>query len=92
MKSEILPPMTATVHVRTAGRPRGIRLWLPLFLIWLLLLPLLILLLPFLFVGALVLGINLWRSLKALNGVLAATRGTHVEVANRDTNFFIRLH
>ena len=92
MKGEILPPMGATVHVKPAGWRRGIRLWLPLFLVWLLLLPLLILLLPFLFVGALVLGINLWRSLKAINGVLAATRGTHVEVDNRDTKLFIRLH
>jgi hypothetical protein len=92
MKQEILPPMSATMHVRLAGWRRGIRLWVPLFLFWLLLLPLLILLLPFLFVGALIMGINLWRSLKALNALLAATRGTHVEVANRDTNFFIRLH
>jgi len=92
MKPEILPPMTATMHVRATGWHRGVRLWVPLFLVWLLLLPLLILLLPFLFVGALILGINLWRSLKALNALLAATRGTQVEVANRDTNFFIRLH
>jgi hypothetical protein len=92
MRQEILPPMTATMHVRATGWRRGVRLWVPLFLVWLLLLPLLILLLPFLFVGALILGINLWRSLKALNALLAATRGTQVEVANRDTNFFIRLH
>ncbi|HUO01305.1 MAG TPA: hypothetical protein VMU31_00895 [Rhizomicrobium sp.] len=92
MKPEILPPLGATVHVKPAGWRRGIRLWLPLFLVWLLVLPLLILLLPFLLVGALVMGINLWRSLKAINGVLAATRGTHVEVDNRDTKFFIRLH
>jgi len=43
-------------------------------------------------VGALIFGINLWRSLKALNGVLAATHGTHVEVDRGDTKFFIRLH
>lgn len=92
MKPEILPPLTATMHVRPAGWRRGVRLWLPLFLIWILLLPILLLLLPFLFVGALILGVNLWRSFKVLNGVLAATRGTHVEVANRDSKFFIQLH
>jgi hypothetical protein len=92
MKPEILPPLGATVHVKPAGWRRGISLWLPLFLVWLLLLPLLLLLLPFLLVGALIMGVNLWRSLKALNGVLAATRGTQVEVAKRDTNVFIRLH
>ena len=52
MKGEILPPMTATVHVKPAGWRRGIRLWVPLFLFWLLLLPLAVLALPFLFVAA----------------------------------------
>jgi hypothetical protein len=56
MIQEILPPMSAILHVKPAGWRRGIRLWVPLFLFWLLLLPLLILLLPFLFVGALVMG------------------------------------
>jgi hypothetical protein len=92
MIQEILPPMSAILHVKPAGWRRGIRLWVPLFLFWLLLLPLLILLLPFLFVGALVMGINLWRALRAMNALLAATRGTHVEVDSRDTKLFIRLH
>lgn len=92
MKPEILPPMSATLHVRTVSLRRGVRLWLPLFLVWLLLLPFLILLLPFLFVVALIFGFNLWRSLKALNGLLAATRGTELEVDERHRNFFIRLH
>jgi hypothetical protein len=92
MRQEILPPMGATVHVKPAGWRRGIRLWLPLFLLWALLLPLLILLLPFLFVGALIFGVNLWRSLRALNGLLAATHGTRVEVDSHDTKVFIQLH
>jgi hypothetical protein len=91
MKPEILPPLSATLHVKPAGRP-GMRLWLPLFLLWLILLPLLILLLPFLLVGAAVFGVSLWRSLKSLNAVLAASHGTEVSVDNRDTKFFIRLH
>lgn len=92
MKPEILPPLGATLHVKPAGWRRGFRLWLPLFLVWLLLLPLLLLLLPFLFVGALIFGFNLWRSLKAMNAMLAASHGTHVEVARRDSKFFIQLH
>ena len=92
MKAEILPPLTATMHVRPTGWRFGLRLWLPLFLLWLLLLPLLILLLPFLFVASLIFRISLWRSLKAANGVLAATRGTEVEVDNRGARIFIKLH
>lgn len=92
MKPEILPPLGATVHVRPAGWRRGIRLWLPLFLVWLLLLPLLILLLPLLFVGAAIFGFNLWRTLRAMNAFVAASRGTHVEVDKNDRKIFIQLH
>ena len=92
MKPEILPPLAATMHVRPTGWRFGLRLWLPLFLLWLLLLPILILALPFLFVAAVIFRIKLWRSLKAANGVLAATRGSEVEVDNRGARIFIKLH
>jgi hypothetical protein len=92
MKAEILPPLSATLHVKPAGWRFGIRLWLPLFLLWLLLLPLLILALPLLFVASLIFRVKLWRALRAANGVLAALHGTSVEVDNRDTNVSIHLH
>ena len=92
MKGEILPPLGASVHVKPKAWRFGIRLWLPLFLLWLVLLPILILALPFLFVAALVFRFSLWRSLKAANGVLAATRGSQVEVDNRGARLFIKLH
>ena len=43
MRAEILPPLTATLHVKPKGWRFGIKLWLPLFLLWLLLLPLVVL-------------------------------------------------
>lgn len=46
MRGEILPPLTATLHVKPKGWRFGITLWLPLFLLWLLLLPLVVLALP----------------------------------------------
>jgi hypothetical protein len=92
MTQEILPPLSASLHVKPAGWRFGLRLWLPLFLLWLLLIPLLILALPLLFVGSLIFRFNLWRSLRAVNGVLAATRGSEVEVDNRATRVFIKLH
>ena len=33
MKAEILPPLSASVHVKPAGWRFGLRLWLPLFLL-----------------------------------------------------------
>jgi hypothetical protein len=92
MKAEILPPLSATVHVKPAGWRFGLRLWLPLFLLWLLLIPLLILALPLLFIASLVFRFSLWRSLRAANGILAATRGSQVEVDNRDARVHIKVH
>jgi hypothetical protein len=90
MKGEILPPLTATVHVKT-GR-FGIRLWLPLFLFWLLLLPLVVLALPFLFAAALIFGVRFWSSIRAALALLAGFHGTSVEVERPGARVFINLH
>jgi hypothetical protein len=92
MKGEILPPLTATLHVKPAGWRFGIRLWLPLFLFWLLLLPLLVLALPFLFIAAVIFGIRFWASLRAALGLLAAFHGTKVEVEHANARIFVNLH
>ena len=92
MKAEILPPLSASLHVKPAGWRFGLRLWLPLFLLWLLLLPLLILALPLLFVASIVFRVKLWRSLRAANGVLAGLRGAQVDVDSRDTKVSIKVH
>jgi hypothetical protein len=92
MKGEILPPMVATVHVKPAGWRFGLRLWLPLFLLWLLLLPLLVLALPFMLVAALIFGIRFWSTIRAMLGLLAAFRGTRVEVMDPNTRVFVNLH
>lgn len=92
MKAEILPPLTASVHVKPSGWRFGIRLWLPLFLLWILLLPLLVLALPFLLVAALVFGIRFWSTIRAVLGLLAAFRGTRVEVSDPHARVFVNLH
>ena len=92
MKAEILPPLSATLHLKPAGWRTGFKLWLPLFLLWLLLLPLVILILPFLFAAALIFRIRFWRALKGAGGLLAALSGTRVEVDKSDTRLFIDLH
>jgi hypothetical protein len=92
MRPEILPPLTATVHVKPRGWRSGIRLWLPLFLFWLLLLPLAILALPFLFVAAIIFGVRFWASIRSALALLAAFHGTEVEVEKADTRVFINFH
>ena len=92
MKAEILPPLSATLHVKPSGWRFGIRLWLPLFLVWLILLPLVLLALPFLFVAAVIFGVRFWSSLRAAGALLTALRGTKVEVENPHTRVFINVH
>lgn len=87
-----LPPLGAVLHVQPAGWRSALKLWLPLFLLWLLLLPLLVLALPLLAVGALILRVRLWRSLRLVVTVLAALRGTCVEMSRREMRVFIQLH
>lgn len=92
MSTAFLPPLGAVVHVQPPGWRVALKLWLPLFLLWLILLPLLILALPLLAVGALILRIRLWRSLRLAAAVLAALRGTCVEMSRREMRVFIRLN
>jgi len=92
MRGEILPPLTATLHVKPKGWRFGIKLWLPLFLLWLLLLPLVVLALPFLFVAAVIFGVRFWSSIRAALALLAAFHGTKVEVENSTSRVFIKVN
>ena len=92
MRGEILPPLTATLHVKPKGWRFGIKLWLPLFLLWLLLLPLVVLALPFLFVAAVIFGVRFWSSIRAALALLAGFHGTSVEVERPGARVFINLH
>jgi hypothetical protein len=92
MKGEILPPLAASIRVQPRGWAFPIRLWLPLFLFWLLLIPLLLLMLPLFLIACVIFGFRFWKSLAAIFGVVAATRGTHVEVEKPSANVFIKLY
>ena len=92
MTVEILPPLAASLHVRPAGWRFGLRLWLPLFLLWILLLPLMVLALPFLLVAAVIFGVRFWATIRAVLGLLAAFRGTRVEVMDPNSRVFVNLH
>jgi hypothetical protein len=82
-------PLFVILDVR--GR-RSLRLWLPLFLAWLFLLPIVLVALPFALVALLVARINPWPAIAAFWGVLAGTRGTHVEVATRDGSVLVHIY
>ncbi len=85
-------PMLAVVHVLPNKVHRGIRLWVPLFLVWLLLLPFLLVLLPVYFVVCAVIDIHPFKTLGAFVAVLGSLNGMHVEVESPDANVFIHVY
>jgi len=86
------PPLLAVVHILPNQMRRGIRLWVPLFLIWLLLLPFLLVLLPVYFVVCAVVDIDPLRTLGAFIAVLGNLNGTHVEVESPQASVFIHVY
>ena len=77
-------PMLAVVHVMPTKVHKGIRLWVPLFLVWLLL--------PVYFVVCAVIDIDPFKTLGVMVAVLGSLNGTHVEVESPDANVFIHVY
>lgn len=65
------------------------RLWLPLFLVWLLLLPIALLIAPFVAIVCLIVLVNPFRVFVVGWEILAAFRGTKIEI--QDVNQFIDI-
>jgi hypothetical protein len=72
-------------------RVHGFRLSIPFFLLWLLMLPLLVLLIPVLFIAAFCVGLNPFTAVGAVLRVLAALRGTQVEVINDSISMLVNI-
>ena len=85
-------PMFMIVHVLPNANHRGIRLWVPVFLIWILLLPFLLVLLPVFFVVCAVIDIHPFKALGAFFAILTSLNGTHIEVDSPDASVFIHVY
>ena len=88
----LLPPMLAIIHILPRRAHRGLRLWVPLFLVWLLLLPFILVLLPLYFVVCAVADIAPFKTLGAIFAVLGSLGGTHVEVESPTASVFIHVY
>lgn len=86
------PPLLAVVHILPNRVRRGIRLWVPLFLVWLLLLPFLLVLLPVFFIVCAVIDVHPFKTLGAFFAVLGSLTGTHVEVDSPSASVFIHVY
>lgn len=74
-------PLNSTLRFRNQ---RGFHMWIPLFLVWLLLLPFALLMLPLIFIGCLVFAVNPFRAIAAFWRLVAALKGTNIEVDQPD--------
>jgi hypothetical protein len=83
-------PCLAMIRVGGHGR-RGIRLWLPLFLLWPLLLPLAVVLVVASLVLARAYGITTANALGTAWQLATGWRGMHIEVDGPDVAFQIRF-
>ncbi|MBL6853886.1 MAG: hypothetical protein ISS15_00365 [Alphaproteobacteria bacterium] len=87
-----MPPLFMIVHILPNRAHRGLRLWVPVFLIWILLLPFVLVLLPVFFILCAVIDIHPFRTLGAFLQLLGSLGGTHIEVDNPDTSVFIHVY
>lgn len=85
-----MTPNIAIVHIHNPYW-RGLRLWIPLFLLWIpviLLSPLLFLIL---LAACLAFQINVWRSLSVCWGILCALPGTDVRVVAQGNHILVEI-
>ncbi len=88
----MMPPLLALVHILPNPAHRGIRLWVPLFLIWLLLLPFVLVLLPVYFVVCAVIDIDPFHTLGSMLMLLGSLNGMHVEVDSPSAAVLIHVY
>lgn len=72
-------------------RVHGFRLSIPFVLLWMLMLPLLVVIVPVLFVAAICVRLSPFTAVGALLQVLAALRGTQVEVVNDSIAMLVNI-
>jgi hypothetical protein len=72
-------------------RVHGFRLPIPFLLLWIVLLPFLALAAPILFIAALCVRVNPLQAVAAPFRILAALKGTHVEVVNDQFSMLVNI-
>jgi len=83
-------PVAGAVRVGDC-RVHGFRMSIPFFLLWIVLAPLLVLLVPVLFIACICVRVEPFRAIGALFQILAALRGTHVEVINDSASVLVNI-
>jgi hypothetical protein len=85
-----MTPSIAIVHVHNPHW-RGIRLWIPLFLLWIPALALAPIILLAVVIACLVGRVNPWRAIATFWGLLCALPGTQVHVSSKEDQVLVRI-
>jgi hypothetical protein len=83
-------PVAGAVRIGDC-RVHGFRLSIPFFLLWILLAPVLLLLVPVIFIACLFVRVDPFLAIGTLFQILAALRGTHVEVVNDSASVLVNI-
>lgn len=85
--------MTPSIAILRISSPywRGLRLWLPLFLLWIPLILLSPLLLPALVIACLFYRVSLRHALSLTWGLMTALRGVEVDVRTQGNSVHVRI-
>ena len=90
-------PMIVWLRIKKSGQGKGVRLWIPMFLVWPVILLLLLLLLPLMLLVDLILSLIGWGSFPVLRlvggmgSLLSAARGLRVNVSNKNEKVHITI-
>ena len=85
-----MTPNVAVVHVETP-QWRGIRIWVPLFLLWIPLVLLSPVILLVIVITCLALRMNPWRAMAAFWDLSCSLPGTDVRVVSEGTRVFVKI-
>ena len=83
-------PVAGAVRIGTYS-VHGFRLSIPFLLLWLMLLPLLVFIVPGVFIAALFMRVNPFQAVATVLRMLAALKGTHVEVENDQFSMLMNI-
>ena len=87
----MMPPLMARLEIARAGR-RGLRLWLPLFLLWLAAMPFVLVALPVVVVVLALLGRRPFAVIAAYWRVLASISGTDIALNGRRSQVVLHVY
>ena len=82
-------PIASTLYIR--HRPRGLPIWIPLFLVWLFLLPFVVLVSPLVFIACVAVGVNPFRAFAVLWRIISNLKGTDVQVQDGACSVSVRI-